>query len=78
MLYLSDEGRFKKTANVFRIDKNKVSLIIRRVTKMISNHLTDKCIKLPWTEEESCSLFFVKHGFPQCLGAVDGTKMMRK
>ena len=51
-------------------------MIIRRLTKAISNHLAGKYIKLPRTEEEvneSYSLFFEKHGFPQCLGAVDGT-----
>ena len=58
---LSDEGKFSKTANAFRITKNTVSMIIRRVTKAISNHLADRCIKLPRTEEEvneSSSLFF--------------------
>ena len=56
-------------------------MIVRRVTKAISNHLADKYIKLPRTEEEvneSCSLFFKKHGFPQCLGAVDGTHIAIK
>ena len=60
--YLSDEGWFRKTANVFGI--------------AISNNLADRYIKLARTEEEvkeSCSLFSEKHGFPQCLVAVDGT-----
>ena len=46
------------------------------MTKAISNHLADKYIKLPRTEEEVneyFSLFFQKHGFPQCLGVADGT-----
>ena len=58
---LSDEGKFSKTANAFGITKNTVSMIIRRVTKAISNHLADRCIKLPRTKEEvneSSSLFF--------------------
>ena len=42
MYDLSDEGRFRKTANAFGIAKNTVSVIIRQVTKGISNHLTDK------------------------------------
>ena len=69
--YLSDEGRFRKTANAFGIAKNTVPMIIRRVTKAISNYLAYKYIKLLRTEEkvnESCSLVFEKHGFPQCLG----------
>ena len=77
MYYPSDEGRFRKTTNAFGIAKNSMSMIIRRrVTKAISNHLADKRIKLPRTEEEvieSCSLFFEKHGFPRYIGAVDGT-----
>ena len=58
---LSDEGKFSKTANAFGIAKNTVSVIIRRVTKAISNHLAERCIKFPRTEEEvneSSSLFF--------------------
>ena len=58
---LSDEGKFSKTVNAFGIAKNTVSMIIRRVTKAISNHLAGRCIKLPRTEEEvneSSSLFF--------------------
>ena len=81
MYCLSDEERFRKTVNAFGIAKNTVSMIIRRVTKAISNHLADKYVKLPRAEEEvneSCSLFFEKHGFPQCLGAVDGTHIAIK
>ena len=81
MYYLSDKGRFRKTANAFGIANNTVSMIIRRVTKAISNHLADKYIKLPRTEEEvneSCSLFFKKRGFPQCLGAIYGTNIAIK
>ena len=76
MYYLSDERRFRKTANAIGIAKNAVSMIIRRVTKAISNHLADKYIKPPRTQEEdheSCSFFFEKYDFPQYLGAVDGT-----
>ena len=49
MYYLSDERRFRKTANAIGIAKNAVSMIIRRVTKAISNHLADKYIKPPRT-----------------------------
>ena len=61
--------------------KNTVSMIIRRVIKKISNYLADKYIKLPRIEEEvneSCSLFFEKHGFPHWLGDVDGTQIAIK
>ena len=75
MYYVSDEGGFRKTVNALGIAKNTVSMINQRVTKAISNHLADKCIKLPQTEEEVnefCILFFGKYGFPQCLGGVGG------
>ena len=67
--YLSDKGRFRTTANAFGIAKNTVSMIIRRVTNAISNHLANKHVKIPRTEKEfneSCSLFFEKHGFSIC------------
>ena len=81
MYYLSDKGRFKKTANALGITKNTLSMIIQRVTKAILNHLAEKYIKLPRTEEEvnqSCSLFFEKHSLPQFLGAVDGVQIVIK
>ena len=52
MYYLSEKGRFKRTANALEITKNTVSMIIQRVTKAILNHLAEKYIKLPRTEEE--------------------------
>ena len=81
MYYLSDKGRFKKTANALGITKNTLSMIIQRVTKAILNHLAEKYIKLPRREEEvnqSCSLFFEKHSLPQFLGAVDGAQIVIK
>ena len=76
LYYLSDEGRLRKTANAFGLGKSTVSAIIRRVCKVITVHLTSKYIKFPKTKEEveeSSSLFYAKHGFPQCIGAIDGT-----
>ena len=51
-------------------------MIVRRVTRAISTHLGPKYIVLPVTEDDVLELsknFFDRHGFPQCLGAVDGT-----
>ena len=76
LCYLSDEGRLRKTANAFGLGESTVSAIIRRVCKVITVHLTSKYIKFPKTKEEveeSSSLFYAKHGFPQCIGAADGT-----
>lgn len=76
LYYLSDEGRLRKTANAFGLGKSTTSQIIRRVCKAITDHLTSKYIKMPKSKEEveeSASRFYLKHGFPQCIGAIDGT-----
>lgn len=76
LYYLSDEGRLRKTANAFGISRQVVSKIVRKVCKAITVHLGTKYIKLPFTEEEVNNLvknFHRSHGFPQCLGAIDGT-----
>ena len=73
--YLSDAGRMRKTANSFGIGKGTVSRIVKNVTEMICQHLGPKLIKLPLSENEVKHLvyYFEKvHGFPQCLGVVDG------
>lgn len=76
LYYLSDEGRLQKTANAFGLSHQAVSKIIRKVCKAITIHLGAKYITLPFTEEEvegHVKSFHRLHGFPQCLGAVDGT-----
>ena len=39
LYYLSDEGRLRKTANVFGLSRSCVSIIIRRVTFSITQYL---------------------------------------
>ena len=76
LYYLSDEGRLRKTANAFGVSRQVTSKIIRKVCKAISLHLGNKYIHLPKTENEVLDLvkhFNRTHGFPQCLGAIDGT-----
>jgi len=76
LYYLSDEGRIRKTANAFGNSRQVVSKIVRKVCKAITVHLGRKYIKLPFTEEEVRDLvqnFHKTYGFPQCLGAIDGT-----
>ena len=67
----------RKVANAFGIGKSPVLIIIRRVTKAVSVHLAPKYIPIPSSEEEEVQemllQFYERHGFPQCLGAVDGT-----
>ena len=76
LYYFADEGRMRKVANSFGIGKTTVSKIIRRVTQAISKYLGSKFIVLPTNEkdiEEMTSNFYNSHGFPQFIGAVDGT-----
>lgn len=76
LYFLADEERMRKTVNAFGLEKSTISSYIRRVTRAVSDHLASKYIKLPCSEEEikeSAALFYGKHGFPQCIGAIDGT-----
>ena len=81
LYYVSNAGRLRKRTKAFGYGKSTVSYIIRRVCKAITVHLTSKYIKMPRTEEtveESVSKFYQKHGFPQCIGAIDGTHVLIK
>ena len=76
LYYLSDEGRMRKTANAFGLSRQVVSKIIRKVCKAITIRLGPEYIKLPFTKEDverHIRNFHRLHGFPQCLGAIDGT-----
>lgn len=76
LYYWSDEGRQCKTANAFGISRSAASVIVRRVTRAISEHMGPRYIKLPMTEEEvkeKVMQFYAAYGVPQCLRAVDGT-----
>ncbi len=76
LYYLSDGRRMRKTANAFGCGISTVSFIVRKVTKAISINLASTYIQTPKTEkevEELAARFYAAHGFPQCLGAVDGT-----
>ncbi|XP_068738726.1 putative nuclease HARBI1 [Montipora capricornis] len=76
--YLSDEGRLRKTANAFGISRQVVSKIVRKVCKAITVHLGKKYIKLPFQVTNLVKKFHRAHGFPQCLGAIDGTHIQIK
>ncbi len=81
LYYLSDEGGIRKTANAFGISRQSVSKIVRKVCKAITVYLGPKYVKLPFTEGEVNDLvknFHRTHGFPQCLGAIDGTHILIK
>ena len=76
LCYLSDGGRMRKTANAFGLASCTISRIVKRVTTAISTELAGIYMPLPQTENEvreSAANFYKQHGFPQCIGAVDGT-----
>ena len=61
--------------SVFGLGKNSVSVVNKRATIAISVHLVSKYIKPPCTEEQVIKMviiFHEHHGFPKCMGAVDG------
>ena len=41
LYYLSDEGRLRKTANAFGVSRATVSIVIRRVTRVIATSWTE-------------------------------------
>ena len=76
LYYISDEARYRKAANAFGISRSSVSLMIRKVSKTIVEFMGKDYMKLPETVAEVENLtqkFLEHHGFPQCVGAIDGT-----
>ena len=81
LYYLSDEGRLRKVANAFGIGKSTASKIIRTVSQAISRFLATTHIQVSTTEEDENNLvknYYEQHGFPQCLGAIEGTHIRIK
>ena len=81
LFYFADEGRLRKVANAFGISRSSTSIIVCKVCKVISMYLGPKYVQLPFTEQEielATSNFYKFHGFPQCIGAIDGTHIFNK
>ena len=79
LYYISDEGRYRKTPNAFGVSRSSVSILIRKVAKIVVEHLGLELIKLrkTLTEVETPTENLLKvYGFPQCLHAIDGTQRM--
>ena len=76
LYYLSDEGRYRKVANAFGVSKPSISVTVRRVCVAITDFLGPRYICLTTSEKDVNELirnFYNFHGFPQCVGAIDGT-----
>ena len=68
------QGAWEKL-QILLVSEKAVSCIVKNVTEIICQHLGSKFIKLPLSENEfkHVTYCFEKvHGFPQCLGSVDG------
>ena len=81
LYYLADEGRYRKVANAFGISRSSVSIIVRKVCRVIALYLGPNYIRLQSTEGKlklAASNFEKSHGFPQCIGAIDGTHIFIK
>ena len=76
LYYISDKAISRKTANAFGISRGSASLIIRKVSKAVVELLGKDYMELPETVagvEYLTQKFLEHHGFPQCIGAIDGT-----
>ena len=79
LYYLADEGRFRKIANAFGLAKCTVSVIVRKVCLVISTVMGPRYITFPKTKDvkKPVECFYEKHGFPQCLVAINGTHVFQ-
>ena len=76
LYYISYKGRYRKSMNAFGISRASISGIIRKVSDAVTTFLGPKLIRLPTTEGEVQELtdgYLEAHGFPRCIGAIDGT-----
>ena len=74
--YISNKGRYRKTANAFGIYRASICGIIRKVSYAATTFVDSKLISLVTTEEvvqELTDGYLEAHGFPLCIGTIDGT-----
>ena len=74
LYYISDKGRYRKTANAFGISIASISGNIRRVSYAVATFVGPKLIRLHTTEGEVQVLadkYLEVFGFQQYIGAID-------
>lgn len=65
---------------LFRIKQNTISKIITETVPAIYNVLKDEFLTTPRTADKwqtTIDDFYNKFGFPNCIGALDGTLLLR-
>ena len=76
LYFLKDQGSLSMTANAFGVAICIVSVVVRKVFRVLTKHLGAIYIKLPSSEQEirqEIKQMENKYGFPQAFGCVDGT-----
>ena len=76
LYFLKDQGSLRMTANTFGVAVCTLSVVLRKVSALITRELGPRYISLPTTEEEMDQLrksMEDKFGFPQAFACIDGT-----
>lgn len=79
-LYLKYQGPYRMTTNSFGDSKSSMSATLRLVTEDIVKMLEPQYIHLPSGRlevQEATTALEVKFGFPQVLGFLDGTHILK-
>ncbi len=73
--FLSTNSDFRTISHLFGVSKASVCLITKDVCMCIVDHLLPKYIRMPCGDalKQVVAGFKEKLGFPQCVGAIDGT-----
>ena len=75
LCFLSTGADYRTIGHLFGVSKSTVCVVTKKVCAAIVDHLLPEYIKIPAAAalDEKVHHFRVDHGFPQCVGAVDGT-----
>ena len=73
--YLSTGSDYRTIGHLFGVSKSTVCVVVKEVCLVIVKCLLPKYIKMPTGTalRDNVEAFKQTHGFPQCIGAVDGT-----